>query len=75
MPDKNTQTIVFKKGVLDKNRIKEVIVKNLQLNIMLYLIYYEIYKNKKEAKRREKYFKTTKGKTTFKIMLKEYLKI
>lgn len=36
------------------------------------LIHYEAYKNKKDAKRREEYFKTTKGKTTLKTMLREY---
>ncbi|MBT4516507.1 MAG: GIY-YIG nuclease family protein [Candidatus Komeilibacteria bacterium] len=39
----------------------------------LELIFYEAYLNKKDALRREKYFKTTKGKTTLKQMLKEYL--
>ncbi len=38
----------------------------------LELIHYEAYKNKIDAKRREQYFKTTKGKTTLKTMLKEY---
>jgi len=36
------------------------------------LIHYEAYKNEKDAKRIENYFKTTKGKITLKIMLKEY---
>lgn len=36
------------------------------------LIHYEAYKNKKDAKRREKYLKTNHGKTTIKTMLKEY---
>lgn len=38
------------------------------------LIHYEAYRNIKDAKRREEYFKTTKGKTTLKLMLKEYFK-
>lgn len=38
----------------------------------LELIHYEAYKNKKDAKRREAYFKTTKGKTTLRTMLKDY---
>ena len=38
------------------------------------LIHYEAYRNIKDAKRREGYFKTTKGKTTLKIMLVEYFK-
>lgn len=36
------------------------------------LIHYEAYRNEKDAKRREEYFKTTKGKVTLKQMLKEY---
>ena len=38
------------------------------------LIFYEAYRNKYDALRREKYFKTSKGKTALKTMLKEYLK-
>ncbi|MBU1016568.1 MAG: GIY-YIG nuclease family protein [Patescibacteria group bacterium] len=38
------------------------------------LIHYEAYKNEKDAKRREKYLKTTKGKTTLRTMLKECFK-
>ena len=37
------------------------------------LIFYEAYRNKYDALRRQKYFKTSKGKTTIKTMLKEYL--
>ncbi|HEY4516112.1 MAG TPA: GIY-YIG nuclease family protein [Candidatus Paceibacterota bacterium] len=36
------------------------------------LIFYEAYKNITDAKRREKYFKTDKGKSSLKMMLKEY---
>ncbi len=36
------------------------------------IIHYEAYRNIKDAKRREEYLKTTKGKTTLKMMLKEY---
>ena len=38
------------------------------------LIFYEAYQSEKDAKRREKYLKTTKGKTTLRLMLKEYFK-
>ena len=38
------------------------------------LIFYEAYKVKSDAKRREKYFKTNPGKRTLKIMLKESLR-
>lgn len=37
------------------------------------LIFYEAYRNLKDAKRRELYLKTTKGKTTLRSMLREYL--
>lgn len=37
------------------------------------LIHYEAYRNIKDAKCREMYLKTTKGKTTLKTMIKEYL--
>ncbi len=37
------------------------------------LIHYEAYRNSKDAKRREEYLKTTKGKSTLRSMLKEYL--
>ena len=39
----------------------------------LKLIFYEAYLNQNDALRREDYFKSTKGKRTIKIMLKEYL--
>lgn len=38
------------------------------------LIHFEAYKNIKDAKRREGYFKTTKGRVTLKQILKEYFK-
>ena len=37
------------------------------------LIFFEAYPNKYDALRREKYLKTSKGKTTIRTMLKEYL--
>ncbi len=36
------------------------------------LIYYEALIEKSDAKRREKYFKTTKGRNVIKIMLRSY---
>jgi len=41
----------------------------------LKLIFYEAYLNEKDAIRREDYFKSTKGKRTLKIMLKEYFSV
>ncbi len=40
----------------------------------LKLIHYEAHLSKKDAERREKYFKTTKGKATLKQMLRDSLK-
>ena len=37
------------------------------------LIFFEAYRNKYDAVRREKYLKTSKGKNTLRQMLKEYL--
>jgi putative endonuclease len=37
------------------------------------LIFYEAYLNESDAKRREQYFKTTKGKTALRTMLKDFL--
>jgi len=39
----------------------------------LTLIFYEAYLSEKDSIRREKYFKSTKGKRTIKLMLKDYL--
>jgi len=41
----------------------------------LKLIFYEAYLIKSDAIRRERYFKTSKGKTTLKIMLKDYFSL
>lgn len=38
------------------------------------LVFYEGYINKRDALRRERYLKSTKGRTTLRSMLKEYLK-
>ncbi|HVZ11404.1 MAG TPA: GIY-YIG nuclease family protein [Patescibacteria group bacterium] len=59
-----------------KNRFKEHNNKE-ELSTKHYapfeLIFYEAYRNMLDAKRRENYFKTTKGKVTLRQMLKEYL--
>ncbi|MFH1866575.1 MAG: GIY-YIG nuclease family protein [Patescibacteria group bacterium] len=39
----------------------------------LTLIFYEAFPSRKDAIRREKYFKTTKGKVTLRQMLRDYL--
>ncbi len=40
----------------------------------LELVFYEAFKSKIDAKRREEYLKTTKGKRTLRLTLKESLK-
>jgi len=47
--------------------------KSTKAFLPLELIHYEAYRNKKDGKRREEYLKTTKGRTTLRNMLKEYL--
>ncbi|MFH1829427.1 MAG: GIY-YIG nuclease family protein [Pseudomonadota bacterium] len=49
-------------------------VTSTKCRLPLKLIFYEAYVDKRDAARREKYFKTSKGKTTLRSMLKEYLK-
>lgn len=47
-------------------------VTSTKVYLPLSLIHYEAYNNMNDAKRREDYFKTTKGKVMLKLMLKEY---
>jgi len=49
-------------------------VRSTKPYIPLELIHYEAYKNRKDAKRREKYLKSNKGRTTLVTMLKEYFR-
>ena len=46
--------------------------KSTKAYLPLKLIHYEAYRNIKDAKRREMYLKTNKGRTTVITMLKEY---
>jgi putative endonuclease len=46
--------------------------KSTKAYIPLELIHYEAYKNIKDAKRREEYLKTNRGRTTVMTVLKEY---
>ncbi|MBU3925042.1 GIY-YIG nuclease family protein [Patescibacteria group bacterium] len=58
-----------------KNRYKEHnsgYLKSTKPYRLLKLIHYEAYYDKKDAKRRELYLKTNKGRTTLTTMLKEY---
>jgi len=60
----------LKQRVLSHNKGKNLATKH---KMPWKLIFYEAYLNKSDAKRREAYLKTTKGKTTLKSMLKVYL--
>ena len=58
-----------------KGRIKDHndgAVKSTRQYGPLELIHYEAYKSKVDAKRREQYLKTNKGRTTIMTMLKDY---
>ncbi len=59
----------LKQRILSHNKGENVSTKPY---IPLELIHYEAYKSMKDAKRREKYLKTNKGRTTLMTMLKEY---
>lgn len=48
--------------------------KSTKAYIPLELIHYEAYKNMKDAKRREMYLKSNRGKTTLRTMLKEFFR-
>lgn len=47
-------------------------VKSTKAYLPLNLIFYEAYPTKNDAKRREKYLKSNKGRTTLMTMLKDY---
>lgn len=53
---------------------KDGLVKATKNRRSLVLGFYEAFRNKGDATRREKYSKTTKGKKTLRLMLRESLK-
>ena len=60
-----------------KNRLREHEsgeVASTKWRLPVKLIYYEMHLSQKDALRREDYFKTTAGKRTIKIMLRNFLK-
>lgn len=59
----------LRKRFEEHNRKEELSTKHY---VPFGLIHYEAYRNIKDAKRRKGYLKTTKGKTTLRLMLKEY---
>lgn len=48
-------------------------IKSTKKYLPLKLTFYEAFLNKRDAKKREHYFKTDKGKQTLRIMLRYYL--
>ena len=61
----------LKQRIQEHNEAK---VKSTKAYTPLKLIFYEAYPSKSDAKRREKYLKTNKGKTSLTTMLKDYFK-
>lgn len=73
--DKNNQIYT---GLTDnlKRRLQEHKngkVRTTNRLLPIHLIFYEAFINKDDAMRRERYLKSTKGKNTIKLMLREYL--
>lgn len=72
-PSKNFIYIGFsedlKQRVVSHNKGEN---KSTKAYLPLELIHYEAYKSKADAKRRETYLKTNRGRTTLMTMLKEY---
>ncbi|MBI5733429.1 MAG: GIY-YIG nuclease family protein [Candidatus Kerfeldbacteria bacterium] len=60
----------LKKRVEDHNKGKNI---STAKRIPLQLVYYEAFFSRTDALRREKYFKTSKGKTTLRLMVRDYL--
>jgi putative endonuclease len=60
----------LKQRIKDHAMGKNISTKNRR---PLELIFYEAFPNKFDALKRERYFKTTKGKAVFKEMLKHFL--
>lgn len=65
------QTLDLKRRFKEHNNKEELSTKHYA---PFELIFYEAYRDRKDCLRREEYLKTTKGKTTLKSMLREYLK-
>ena len=61
----------LKRRLKEHNSGKNISTKS---RLPLKLIYYESHLSKSDAERREKYFKTTKGKSTLRQMLRESLR-
>ena len=57
----------------EKHLAKEVDATKYRLPLKL--VFYEVYFNREDAVRREKYFKTTDGKRALKFMIRETLKV
>lgn len=73
-PSKNFIYIGYSKNIKQRfQEHNEGKAKSTKFYRPLKLIFYEAYLNKSDAKRREKYLKTNKGKTTLTTMLTNYL--
>ncbi len=56
------------------NNLRRRIAEHKRKKKVSKLIFYEAFVSEKDARRREKYFKTSKGKSTLRQMLRESLK-
>jgi putative endonuclease len=63
-------TADLKRRIAEHKNGKSVFTKNF---LPFKLIHYEAFANQTDARRRERYLKTSKGKATLKMMLKETL--
>jgi len=71
---KNFQYIGYSEDLKSRFKIhNQGSVKSTRHYRPLDLIHYEAYRDMKDAKRREKYLKTSGGRTTIRTMLKHYL--
>ncbi|MFH1367196.1 MAG: GIY-YIG nuclease family protein, partial [Patescibacteria group bacterium] len=73
LPNKQLYTGItanLKRRIEEHKARKSPFTKNSQ---PVKLIFYEVFNNKKDAEKRERYFKTNKGKHTLKAMLRETL--
>jgi len=64
-------TTNLKRRIKEHKKGKSSFTKNY---LPLKLIFYEVFNNKMDAKKRERYFKTSKGKSSLRAMLKNTLK-
>jgi len=73
---KDGKFYIGRTGTLQKrlNQHKKGLVKSTRNRLPVILVFYEGFRSKNDAIRREGYFKTTKGKKALRLMLRDSLK-